>query len=599
MAEFIGYHQSKENFIRSLLEENKIKNIIDQLKTVNTSKSEEHSWQTSLPAIAHVLNTITIPQEITIALEYKIPITERRIDALLTGYDDQGCAHAIIIELKAWSDENLIIDKNSIIYNENSYTHPCYQAFSYKQIFKDYNQAVQEGNIKIHSLVFMYKMSDVSALQGRDGINVFGERDEQRLRHYIAKYLQKGDNGQVLNTLYEATINPSLDLRKATKKILQNNFLLLDEQKIVFDKICEAIDNTNQSCKKIIVVQGDAGTGKTIIAASLLAKYADQDIQYITPNPFIPTRWIIGDVLSKYRPSAKSQLMDLNEWLNASIKIPNILLVDEAHKIENDFLYADTDSTFHCIIGKSRICVFFCDPNQITKRYDEGYISSIKEEADYFETDFQLLPLFTQYRCNGSSKYINWLLSILEIESELPKMILKTDDYPFVICNNPSEITEYITQKQKEGYSARVVIGNCYDNLQTGNGNVFNDPDFHWELTTCKRPNIWGERSEYNHSVGELFHCTGSEFDYIGVIIGPDLYLKNGKVMADSRRRKKEKDLDFETRWYDAEYRMRSEDYILRIKNLYYTLFTRGMRGCYVYFCDKALEMHFRRYLSE
>ena len=599
MSEVMGYYQNRENFVKSLQGGNNTKHIIDQLKTANTSNEEEHSWQTSLPALANVLNTSELPQEITIALEYKIPITERRIDALLTGYDNHGQAHAIIIEMKAWDGENLDIHNNTIYYNEKEHIHPCFQAFSYEQIFRDYNEAVQNSSIQIHPLVYMYGMSDVAKLQGGKEIRVFGSSDIERLRHYIAQYLQKGDKGQVLKALQEATINFSIGLKEATKKILENNFLLLDKQKTVFDEICKAIDKTEKSEKKVIVVQGDAGTGKTIIAASLLARYMNRNIQYATPNPFIPTRWIIGDVLSQYRPNASSQLMDLNKWLEAPIKSPDILLIDEAHKIANEFYYLDTDTTIHSIIEKARICVFLCDPNQITRRYDEGYISSIREESDYFNAEFQRLSLSIQYRCKGSSKYIDWLFGILDIKAELHKTMLKADDYPFIICKSPSEVANKITRKQEEGYSARVVIGNCYDYLQTEKGNVFNDPDFLWELTDSKKPNEWGRKKEYNHSVGEIFHCTGIEFDYIGVIVGPDLYMRNGKVMADSRKRQKEKDLDFYTRWYDTEYRLCSEDYISRIKNLYYTLLTRGMRGCYVYFCDKSLEMYFRCHIQE
>lgn len=600
MSEIIGYYQSRENFIRSLREEDNTKHIIDQLKTVNTSESEERSWLTSLPALAHVLNTSELPQEITIALEYKIPITERRIDTLLTGYDNQGQAHAIIIEMKAWNGENC--DINTIFYKEKEYINPCYQAFSYEQIFKDYNEAVQNGSIRIHSLVYMYGMSNVTTFRGSKYVKVFGSSDITRLRHYIACYLQKGDKGQVLKALQEATINFSTNLKEATKKILGNNFILLDEQKTVFDKICEAIDTTDKSVKKVIVVQGDAGTGKTIIAASLLAKYMNRNIQYATPNPFIPTRWIIGDVLEKYHPGAKSQLVDLADLSKISTNI-QILLIDEAQKIMADYTdlsIAVGNDTIHSLIERAPICVFFCDPYQITRRYEEGYVRAIQMEAEQLDVDFQVLELGTQYRCNGSTKYLDWLFGILELEKDYPKFVLDKNDYDFIICNSPSAVTEHIRTKQKDGISARVLIGNCYEKLQTAQGNVFNDEYFHWELTDCRKPNIWAKDAIYNQTIGTLYHCAGLEFDYIGVIICPDLFYKNKKVMADSRNRFLQKDYDFEEKDFDMYgYWFKSEDYISRIKNLYYTLLTRGMRGCYVYFCDKSLEMFFRRHIQE
>lgn len=374
---------------------------------------------------------------------------------------------------------------------------------------------------------------------------------------------------------------------------------MLDEQKEIFDQICETIDVTCEKKKKVIVVRGDAGTGKTIVAASLLAKYSDRKIIYATPNPFIPTRWIIGDILERYRPGARSQLMDLGDLSKLSIENP-IVLIDEAHKIETvHYDISVSNATVNSIIKKAQVCVFFCDPYQITRRYDEGYISSIENESEALNADFQILNLAHQYRCNGSTQYLDWLFGMLEMEDNLKRFVLSKEDYNFCICDSPSDVINHIIEKQAEGLSARVVIGNCYDKLQLDHGNVFGDKDFRWELTDCTRPNIWAKDSKYNQTVGGLFHCAGLEFDYVGILVGPDLFYRNGNVMADSRNRRLEKDYDFAEKVYDFDdYWFRSEDYVYRIKNLYYSLLTRGMRGCYVYFYDRSLANYFRKYVN-
>ena len=600
MAEIFGYKNTKDSFVKTINRKDGLLSIIETLKSNNprTEEREANSWLTSLPALANLLNTTKLPKDITISLEYKIPITERRIDAIITGYDKQGKAHAFIIEMKAWSSMHCKIHKDTIEFLGETYNHPCYQAFSYQQIFQDYNQAVQDRRIVLHSLAYLYNMDDISSLQGAYGIQVYGRKEEDSLIATLQNYLQIGDKGQVLSELANAPISPSLDLRRATQKILHDNFPLLDEQKIVFDAICDAIEEHQSTQKKVIVVRGDAGTGKTIIAASLLAKFGN-NIQYVTPNPYIPTRWIIGDVLDKKRPGAKAQLVDIADLWNLS-PFPKILLIDEAHKLETyHYDPSVNNATINSLIDIAQICVFFCDPFQITRRYDEGHIWSIEEEAVGLNADFKILDLHTQYRCNGSTKYLDWLFGVLEIDDEFSAFELEQEDYNFTICDSPSEVTRLIAKKQNEGLSARVVIGNCYDQLQTEDGNVFNDEFFDWELTDCKRPNFWAKDDKYQHTVGELFHCAGLEFDYIGVIIGPDLFYRNGKVMADSRNRNVMEDYDFRERANDSDDNwLRSEDYIARIKNLYYSLLTRGMRGCYVYFCDERLANHFRKYIK-
>ena len=77
----------------------------------------------------------------------------------------------------------------------------------------------------------------------------------------------------------------------------------------------------------------------------------------------------------------------------------------------------------------------------------------------------------------------------------------------------------------------------------------------------------------------------GFEFDYVGVIIGNDLCVdsRTGKISADISATK------------DPMLRRSSENFEKHVKNIYRTLLTRGMKGCYVYFTDKETEEYFRK----
>jgi hypothetical protein len=84
--------------------------------------------------------------------------------------------------------------------------------------------------------------------------------------------------------------------------------------------------------------------------------------------------------------------------------------------------------------------------------------------------------------------------------------------------------------------------------------------------------------------VGCIYTAQGFEFDYIGVIIGNDLSVNNtsGKLSANITATK------------DPMLRRSAENFEKHVKNIYRTLLTRGMKGCYVYFTDKATEEYFR-----
>ena len=108
-----------------------------------------------------------------------------------------------------------------------------------------------------------------------------------------------------------------------------------------------------------------------------------------------------------------------------------------------------------------------------------------------------------------------------------------------------------------------------------------------WNLDNT---NTWAIDPESVRQVGCIHTSQGLEFDYVGVIIGPDLRFENGGVITDLTRRastdqslkgikKKLKE--------DPKAALALADEI--IKNTYRTLMTRGMKGCYVYCCDRAL----------
>jgi uncharacterized protein len=84
--------------------------------------------------------------------------------------------------------------------------------------------------------------------------------------------------------------------------------------------------------------------------------------------------------------------------------------------------------------------------------------------------------------------------------------------------------------------------------------------------------------------VGCIYTAQGFEFDYIGVIIGPDLkYNKEKDVLYGDMSATKDPTL-----WRDP------ENFETYMKNIYRVLLTRGMKGCYVYFTEKGTEEYFR-----
>ena len=98
--------------------------------------------------------------------------------------------------------------------------------------------------------------------------------------------------------------------------------------------------------------------------------------------------------------------------------------------------------------------------------------------------------------------------------------------------------------------------------------------------------------------VGCIHTCQGLELDYVGVIIGPDLIVRDGELATNPSARAK---TDTSLNGYKKELKVnpvraaKKADEIIR--NTYRTLMSRGMKGCYVWFADKETAAYFREKL--
>ena len=110
----------------------------------------------------------------------------------------------------------------------------------------------------------------------------------------------------------------------------------------------------------------------------------------------------------------------------------------------------------------------------------------------------------------------------------------------------------------------------------------------HGEITRPPKGYVkWYERAyrpEGFKQVGCIYTAQGFEYDYIGVIIGDDLCFDpaKGALAGDINKTK------------DPTLRKSKQNFEHHVKNIYRTLLTRGMRGCYVYFTNKDTEKFFR-----
>jgi len=279
-----------------------------------------------------------------------------------------------------------------------------------------------------------------------------------------------------------------------------------------------------------------------------------------------------------------------------------MLIVDEAHRLKARHQYSKGGvNQIKEIIAAARASVFFIDEAQQVTWKDIGEISAIEDFAKAAGAEVKHFTLHSQFRCGGSDDYLVWLDDTLGIRSD-DSSYFSPDRYDFRIFDNPAELHDTIREKNRDSNKSRMVAGYCWDWVSRNDKSQpdLSFPEFryqaNWNLT--EHGSKWIIEPDSVSEVGCIHTCQGLELDYVGVIIGPDLLVRNGILETDpSARAKTDKSLAGykKTLAVDPHAAQQRADAIIR--NTYRTLMSRGMKGCYVYFTDKSTAEYFKAQL--
>lgn len=617
----IVYSGNKTEFMTEVLEDTIAYSIRDNIrKKMNrrTGEAEFRSWVNSLEYMYKVLNDDDIPEESGIAIEYNLPNTAKRVDFLISGYDNKQFPNVVIIELKQWEKLSKVEGLDGIVETftggaNRRVVHPSYQAWSYAEMIKDYNENAQITDVKLWPCAYLHNylreendpLDDAIYKDYLDDAPVFTKGDVRKLRAYIKEVVKEGDNNEILYKIDNGRIKPSKSLQDAIVGMLESNpeFNLIDDQKVVFERIMELSRQCEKDGKKrVLIARGGPGTGKTIIAINLLARLTQEEVfaQYCSKNS--APRLVYAKKLKGHRTksSIDNMFKGSGSYVDAPKDAVGVILADEAHRLnEKSGLYGNQGvNQIHEIIRAARLSVFFIDESQRVTVKDIGSISEIRHWAVFNNAEVFEEELSSQFRCNGSDGYIAWLDDVLGIR-ETANFNFENYNYEFKIFDTPEEMRKRIIECNQNSNKSRILAGYCWNWPKSGRSDTnaheikIGDFEISWNLDGGESFAI----SPTSINEAGCIHTTqGLEFEYVGVIIGDDLRYEDGVLITDFKKRAKtdqsikglkkmEKD--------DPERAHHLADEI--IKNTYRTLMTRGMKGCYVYATDPGLQDYLKK----
>lgn len=608
----IVYQETKEQFLNDVYNdiiEEKIENLVlDKLKR-KTGRSEYSSWMNSMQYMYKVLLNNSIPLDSNIAIEYKVPNSNKRIDFIVSGEDEHGRENAVIVELKQWQELKKVEGKDAVVKTilngkMTEVTHPSYQAWSYVSLIRDYNEDVRDFDINLHPCAYLhnYKKGDYDDLIDLcyeyyiDKAPVFSRGDAEKLSGFIAKYIKKG-NPDVMCHIEGGRIKPSKSLQESLTGMLKGNpeFILLDEQKLVYEKAL-VLAKENFARKKVYIIHGGPGTGKTVIAINMLVEMINQEknTAYVTKN--VAPREVYRKKLSQggYRKVYIDNLFKgSGVFIDSSEDDFDCIIVDESHRLNaKSGMYQNKgENQIKEIIHASKLAIFFVDDNQIVTTSDIGSTAEIKKWCEHFNAIVYEDKLMSQFRCNGSDAYLSWIDNVLEIEDGANDELGL--DYDIIIFDDPSDLKKAIMEKNRLSNKSRILAGYCWEWEKSHRNNadspdiVIGDFAMPWNFESTK---TWAIDEESVNEVGCIHTAQGLEFDYAGVIIGDDMRYDGDKIVTDLFQRAS---TDRSIRGLKSRYKKDKEGTLKLadkiIKNTYRTLLTRGQKGCYIYCTDESL----------
>ncbi len=622
----IVYEATKQVFVEDVVQD-KIEENIDrkfyEKIGYHTSESERKAWNNSMQYMMKVLIDNNIPENVGIAIEFKIPNTSKRIDFMISGKDGELKNTAIIVELKQWTEVDIVSGKDGIVATYTGHAlrevaHPSYQAWSYAATIEDYNEAVQDRQIDLHPCAYLHNYLTVTPpTLLSDNYNEYLEKapafikgDVEKLRGFINKYIKYGDDKETLYMIENGKIRPSKSLQDALSSMLQGNqeFIMIDDQKLVYETALEmARKSYRDGNKRVLIVKGGPGTGKSVLAINLLVRLTNENMvcSYVTKNA-APRNVYATKLSGDFKKTRINNLFKGSGLFVESAENEfDVLIVDEAHRLnaKSGMYQNHGENQIKEIIHASKFSIFFIDESQRVTLKDIGSIDEIQKYIRQANAESEIMELESQFRCNGSDGYIAWLDDVLDIRKTANNEGFDLD-YEIKICDTPNEVRDIIFEKNKINNKARLLAGYCWKWIKEGKNKSdvldITIPEHNFAMSwNLENSQTWAIDPDSVNEIGCIHTCQGLEFDYVGVIIGKDLRYENGKIITDvTERAKTDQSIRgiYKMAQKDFDRAMKVADEI--IKNTYRTLMTRGQKGCYIYCEDKLLAEYLKRRIN-
>lgn len=398
--------------------------------------------------------------------------------------------------------------------------------------------------------------------------------------------------------------------------------LSVDQNEVVIQYL-ERLSNQKEGP---VFVEGSAGTGKTILAVYLIKLL----VTHVTIDSFDKEN---TDILEKYQKinSFRNYLQKSPEialvvpmtslrktlknvfksipGLKANMVIGpsevvkkdyDILIIDEAHRLKRRkglTAYGSFDNTnkslgmghegteLDWILSKSKYQMFFYDEAQSIRPSDIS-----KKTFSKLKNTENTIKLSSQLRVKAGIDYIKFVNHLLTKKNVQNLKKFSSPNYELALFSNLQEMIHQLEYKEKKYGLTRMTAGFSWKWVSSNGSDTYDALIDGVKMTWNRETKDWINSTNSLTEMGCIHTTQGYDLNYCGVIFG-------NEIIYNTKTNKIEivKDNYFDTKGKGG---VNDDDLHLYIINIYKTLMYRGIKGTYVYCCDKNLERYFSKFIS-
>ncbi len=380
---------------------------------------------------------------------------------------------------------------------------------------------------------------------------------------------------------------------------------------------------------KNIVVEGGAGTGKTILAIFLFKmlttdlldfnfkEFGTEEQEFIQlintiraqyPKP----KMALVVPMSSFRSTLKKVFKNIKGLKTNMVIGPaevsknkyDFLLVDESHRLRRRVNLGAYFGAFDKACAALQLDKHTCSElDWVTMQaqntilfYDEG--QSIKP-SDARKEDFDQLKaakntciqkLKSQFRVRGGNAYVQHISTLLNGKLDASTKAISKTEYKFYLFDSLGDMVEEIKKKDKEYGLSRLIAGYSWEWKSNKNADLFDIEEDGVKLRWNGTATDWINSENSVEEVGCIHTTQGYDLNYSGIIFGNEI----------SYDPEKQEIVIKEENYYDknGKQSVRSpEELKAFILNIYKTILLRAIRGTYVFVCDPELRKYFAQHI--